>query len=224
MPSPPRPLTLTEGSPGIVSPMRIHAISAAVLGCLSLAQADTLVRIPTAYKTLKGTAKVRHLANQGAIGRGLTEVSLPVLEGFELRLGRIHERARGESDSISLSYQYLPPFTDTLPGIAFGIEDIADQTPQGRSAYAVVTWNLGLTGTLNQDVPAELTIGAGTNRYKGIFLGARVPFSKQFNFIIEHDSRDASAGIEIKPFQNVAVQWMFQQNRTQLGAWYVARF
>lgn len=204
--------------------MRLPAAVALVLALTCVSFADTLVRIPTAYKTLKGTVKVRQLANQGSVGRGLTEVSVPVLEGFELRLGRLHEKGMRAKTSASLSYQYLPPFTDTLPGIAFGVEDIADQTPQGRSAYVVVTWSLGLTGTLNQDVPAELTIGAGTNQYKGIFLGARIPFAKQLNFLFEHDSRDVSAGIEIKPAQNMALQWMFQQNRTQLGAWYVARF
>lgn len=194
------------------------------LACAGFANAERLVNVPTSHKTLKRSAQFDWVGDQGNRRSRRLSASLPVGESWEAAVGLEPDRRSKDTLTADLSYQILAPFVDTIPGIMVGVLDAGNSSRPGRSLYASITWDAGLDGELNSNFPAELTLGAGTGRFRGIYYGAMIPLADQLRLIAEHDSRNLQAGFELRPAKGFRLRWMFRQDQTLLSFGWTARF
>lgn len=149
-------------------------------------------------------------------------IGIPVGEVFDLEIAGISSRGQKVRVQLNGSYQFMVPVPDVSPGVSVGIQDIGGQTKFGRSAYLALTYKTG-QATDSSDVPAELTVGLGTNRFRGIFLGMMLPLQANLRLIAEHDSRKLTAGFELRAAKNIGVRWLFDENRTRLQLTWVTK-
>jgi hypothetical protein len=126
--------------------------------------------------------------------------------------------------TFDLAYNYLPAVPDFGVGISVGIQDLLNQHPEGRGAYVAITSRVNNFQEINANTPLELTLGVGSGRYKGVFMGAKVPFSNSVRLLAEHDSRRVTAGVEFAPAKDVTLRWVVGDRQTRLGLTYLARF
>ncbi|MBL8087783.1 MAG: hypothetical protein JNM85_06900 [Chthonomonas sp.] len=167
--------------------------------------------IPNAHKVLKRTLRLHGASSLNLRDRREFAVQAPIGEAWETALTYDE---RGRRASVDLAYQFLIPFPDAIPGISIGVVDLPNRTRDGRSLYLVATWQFGLQGESNGNVPAELTLGGGTGRYRGLLFGMKLPLTDRFSLTSQHDSRDLRAGFEFQATQELKFRIQFQQNRS----------
>lgn len=197
----------------------------ALLGAVCSARAERLIFIPTAVKLRLGIVRAQAYfsGQKGRDVRGFLTTGLAKAVDIELTYDRFNGGAT--ASSINLAYYYVVPVTDLTPGIAVGVQDLLDNTPDRRSAYIAVTYRIGQVGDYNSDVPAELTLGGGTGRYRrGAFVGFMLPFAEQLRLLGEYDSTKITAGFQIRPIRGLALGTLFQSDRTLWSLSYSVRF
>ncbi len=145
-------------------------------------------------------------------------------DSFDVEIAEQRIRGGRSRSTFDFSYNYIVPFPDYAPGISFGVMDAADQTEFGISAYGVVTWRYNQFDPWNDETPLELSIGAGTGRFRGIFVNTRIPFSNELRLLVEHDSRAITAGFELIPLRNLRAVWMVRGDQTLAGLGYSVAF
>jgi len=197
-----------------------------VLGLILLApvaaSADRLFELPTASKVRTGEWQFRHRAEQGRLGRGSTGLATGMGEAVDLEL--IYLNARKPAGTLDLSYNLVPALADNLPGLSIGVQDAFARTAEGRGMYFVMTFKYNQFGTYNSNTPAEISIGAGGGRFKGVFFSAMLPLADQLRLVAEHDSRRLTAGLALQPRTDLKLHWMFRRDATLLGADYSYKF
>lgn len=179
------------------------------------AAADRLITIPVARKIPVGSAKLQHLFDGVEKDRSQTVLGLGIHEFVDVEIAR-ENFARGEKVSLDLAYSLNDPLLHYGPGFAIGVRDVFDQTAEGRYGYLVFTYEEGLSGVLNQETPAEVTIGAKYGDRNGfrIFLGAKFPHSRQLSLVAESELGSMTAGLEITPTPNLQVRWLHRQQQS----------
>lgn len=140
----------------------------------------------------------------------------------ELMLDRFDRRPSVLTGDFS--YNYLGALTDTLPGVSLGVRDIADRTEDGRQIYIAITYRVSAESEFNNDVPLELTLGAGSGRRSPLFVGVQVPFTWSFRLLAEHDGNMPRLGFEYFPKKDWSARLQFDERRTTLSLRWSARF
>ena len=131
-----------------------------------------------------------------------------------------------ENDSnatFDLAYNVIAPLPDLSPGISFGVQDVLDETPEGRRAYGAITFRPIFT-TINGDVPADVTLGFFQGRYTQAFVGVSFPFARQFRLLAEHNGDQPSAGFELRPRPNLGFRIQFRERETLASLQLTTRF
>ncbi len=213
---------LSGSDRGMVRFMRAYGVAVALL-LVGAASADRLIFIPTGKKTPLGTLRGEWVAKAHdpsrlsySLGYGLTKA----LEVEAVRDALASDRSR---DTLNLSYSFLDPVVGFLPGLTVGVLDAADRTPQRRSFFVATTMRLGLDGDYNSDTPAELTLGGGTERFRGLFVGLSLPLTNRFRILAEHDSRSVRAGVEWWVTRQVAVRNIQEDGASYWSATYTRK-
>ncbi len=202
--------------------MRLIAIPLIALACAS-ASAERLITIPLGRKTLKshfkleGDWKLSDSSQQQAfLEAGLTK---------ELDMGLEYFHDKGNNAlGVDLSYNFLPPITDTSPGISLGVRDALDQTADRRRAFVAATFRIDASAQYNNDTPAECTLGFFFLHQSSPFVGFMLPVADNFHFLVEHNGYRLSAGAEIFPIQSLGLRWTVQDQTSRLGLQYQGRF
>ncbi len=57
-----------------------------------------------------------------------------------------------------------------------------------------------------------------------MFFSFSLPFSYSLRLISEFDSNHLSAGVEVRPFRDATVRWVFRDGQPLIGLGYSARF
>lgn len=200
-----------------------------ILGLLcgaGAAKTDRLILIPTARKINIGDIRAEYLFSGRNQRFQQAYIALPVGHSFEADL--LFEKTDDKSvGSLDFAYNYVVPITDTTPGLTFGVRDVLNRTQYGRALYAAATWRFGVEDTTSATVPMELTIGAGPKPIRGAFVGVMLPFSNEVRLLVEHDSIQATAGLELRPIRRVpelALRGLFRQDQSLWSLGYTARF
>lgn len=189
----------------------------------SISSADRLINIPTALKVRYNQARFEYKweptkreNDRGYLGVGVTR-DLEVEAIFE-------SRSMERIGSLNLTYQYLVPIVDTAPGLAIGVQDAMDRTPDRRMYYLAFTHRYGLDGQHNSMVPLEFTLGFAFGKRSGVFTGVSLPFTWQFRALAEHDLRRPSLGFEYQTHFGLTGRVIFTEGSTQLGFKYTFKY
>lgn len=181
--------------------------------------AERELYIPTAKKLSAGTIKYelrydpRDRSSEQYLGFGATSF-------WEVEL---YDRDN-QNATFDLTYNLISPLTDLSPGIAFGFQDLLDQTDSGRRPFAVATFRQGFYA-IGGEFPADFTLGLTyMNRRLTPLVGASIPFSEQVRLIAEHDGNGVAAGLEVHPIRPLGLTFIVRQNRGLLGFSYRAHF
>lgn len=125
----------------------------------------------------------------------------------------LHE---GKNWDGTVAWQLLPSLADRIPGFTVGVESVGNRAGR-RSAYLAATMEFNQYGQYNADSPAQVTIGGGSGRLAGMFLGFHLPVTNHFALQAEYDSNSVGAGVEFRLPNRLAFQWFFRQNSTDLS-------
>jgi len=185
--------------------MRAFGVAVALL-LVGAASADRLIFIPTGRKTPLGTIRGEWIAKAHDTSHSTFSLGYGLTKAIEVEAVRDALTTGRGRDTLNLSYSFLDPVVGFLPGLTVGVLDAADRTPQRRSFFVATTMRLGLDGDYNSDTPAELTVGGGTERFRGLFVGLSLPLTNRFRILAEHDSRSVRAGVEWWVTRQVAVR------------------
>ena len=165
---------------------------------------------------------MEYLGTSGAGSQAWFEAGLTKSIDFGLHLHQMDgERFAGTFD---LGYNILVPITDIAPGVSVGMRDVIGNTELGRAAYAAVSYRIGNVGSMNQDVPTEITIGVWSRRSGLFFGGASLPLTKQFRLIGESDSKYVWAGFEVKPTKDAALKVLVRDGSPAVGLTFFTKF
>lgn len=199
--------------------------SVLALGLLAcFASADRLFLLPVGKKIPFRTGRVEytfdaseHSTNRGWLGLGLTNI-------FDLELTYEQFGGRDRVHSVDFSYNYITPITDFGPGISVGVRDALNDTQEGRYYYLATTHLVGLEGAMNQNVPAEFTIGYAAGSRNGLFASAYIPFTEFFRAITEFNKSGVTNGLELRPQRNLTVRWMHRDQQALWSLGWTQRF
>jgi hypothetical protein len=187
------------------------------------ASADRLVSLQTARKLTVGTMRAEYLSelSRGRVQTDYLAVGLNTSWEAELRT----ERFSGGDTNVTgdLVYNVVSPLSGISPGIAFGVQDIAGNTRDGRQLFGCVTFreeDESRGQTIYEDVTLGLLVGRRTSPY----LAVSFPFSPEFRLLLEASSLRAQAGIEVRPLRNLGLRLIASQQNLLGSASYTFRF
>lgn len=176
--------------------MRLFAVSA-VLTLSAFVSAERLIFIPTGDRLFAGEVRAQSFFEDGSIGKRRSYLGVGILKLADLELTEEKLIGQDASYSFDFSLNYAKPFPDISPGISLGIQDALDRTVDGRGVYLAVTYQFNNFEASNSETPSELTFGGGTGRFRGLFVGVKLPFTNEVRLVAEHDSQRITSGIEI---------------------------
>jgi hypothetical protein len=196
----------------------------ATLGLATFSSADRLITIPTGTKITLNTVKFEGLTEQSRsrtsrywLGFGVTNAIDAQITGEKFELGKF-------KTSFDVAYNYIPPITGIGPGISFGVQDVLNETHDGRRYFLAITTKEGFADSVNGSVPAEITIGGYFGSINSPFVGVMLPFTDKLRFLAEFNGRRITAGVDIRPTNDIGLRAVFDQRDVLVGAQITLRF
>lgn len=188
-------------------------------------RAERLIFLPVGDRYSNQDVRIETLLDAKSLDPRYTFLGFGFGNSFDAEI-TFHSNFPGKSDEglVDLSYNYLPAIPDLGLGISVGMQDIMNHG-EGRSLYVALTNRSNNYEDFNADTPTEITLGAGTGRYKGLFAGMRLTATNYLRFLLEYDSRRMTAGLEVMPVKGLLLRWVIQDERDGLvGATFTKRF
>jgi hypothetical protein len=195
----------------------------AFLALAALAPADRVITVPTARKIPAGT--VRYEFRGQAVGSGVREnlLGIGLNQFYELEMRTSSLYGKEEKGTFDFSYNVVAPIPEISPGISFGVQDVLDETEDRRRYYGAITFR-PIFSTVNGDVAGEVTLGIIQGEYTHPFVGAVVPFSREFRLLAEHNGFRPAAGFEVRPRADLGLRFQVREGRTLVGLQYTRKF
>lgn len=187
--------------------MRFAALLAlAALPAFSLA--DRLLTIPTGVTLVPGEASTEALyRTDNHRTTGFLQVGLPLF--FEL--GAMMD---GGELAVHLQYSVVQPFPEYAPGIAVGVWDAGNDSPDGRGLWVAATWQFNVYADWAQRERISFTLGGGSGpRFRGAFVGLELPVYTGWSLLMEHDSRLLTFGVGFEPVEHVRFRGLVRDGR-----------
>lgn len=185
--------------------------------------AERLIQIPVGRKVPEGSVSFDALSTPG---RDFTRAWFTVGATDQVEAEVYFESLDSDqiTPTIGLSYNYLVPVTDFVPGLSLGVLDALNETEDGAFPYVSVTYQIRNYAPANQGTPSKLTLGFGFNNKRAAFLGVELPLADWLRIQAEHDSLRPTGGIEIRPIEEAALQIYFRRDETMLGLSFEQKF
>jgi hypothetical protein len=187
------------------------------------AYSDPLIDIPTARKLPYETFKLE-FANQ--ITDDQTQLLwLDAGIGKSLEATFSTERFGREpvKTSEDLMYSVISALPGVSPGIAFGVQDIANTSQDHRRFYGVVTIREP-TETFDGEIPYDLTVGFYYRKNLYPFFGFALPLSHKVKVMIENNGDRPAGGIEYVSSHALSFRLLFRGANTLGDVMWTARF
>ncbi len=210
---------------GIVRRVRLSVSVVLALTISGAAHAERLIVIPIGDRYATGQVHFEALFEGYSFADRNVYVGFGFGKAFDAEVVLTNNRGMSRDvATFDLAYNFLPAVPDFGVGISVGVQDLLNQHPSGRGAYVAITSRVNNYQEINANTPLELTLGAGSGRFKGVFMGAKVPLSDKIRLLAEHDSVNVTAGLEIVPFKDLGLRWVVGDRQTRLGVTFLARF
>jgi len=186
-----------------------------IIALVSPALANNLILVPTGITLTTGQVRAEAAISVNGsksqyywLGTGLKQV--------ELNLTRFQKPGLDSENVVDIQWSFLPE-TILTPGVAFGVNDLANQSGQGVGPYAVVTRHLPLgRSSLLRSFAA--TVGIGAIGLRGPFFGFEAELPAHIIIQGEYDSRDFNAAIGWQPAKFLMLKAYTIRRETYLGA------
>jgi hypothetical protein len=187
-----------------------------LLAAPAFASAERLLYIPTARKIPLGQL---HYEFRHDPSRSLTEhyFRAAVTHSIELEIRSQPWGTRSSEVGVDLTYNYIVPLVGFTPGFAFGVQDAADQTADGRRLFFAVTFREGFFVEGGEEL-GEATLGI--SHFQGRiqpFVGASIPLSQRLRILAEHDGLRVNAGVELRVIPQASIRAMMRDRRPLFG-------
>lgn len=170
---------------------RVAGIALGIVAA-AFAAADQSLLMPTARRLAPGGLRAE-LWGDDRLAAGNLTLGLP--RAFEMQLSEDAFGGDPGRPTASLAYYYLSPIADIAPGLAAGILDAANETTDGRRAYAVATMNRSIPG-LDRFGYVALTAGFEAGRRSAPMAGFNAPLARSVALIGEYDGYRFNVGLE----------------------------
>jgi hypothetical protein len=198
--------------------------SALILGLLptlifpAVAHADRVISMPTGRKIPFGVVQLEYagnVRNSGAFESYLGVGASPEIE-VEVRYRQAVSGTR--IAGVSVGYNLITPIPDLSPGITVGLQDLTNAGVDGRRGYLAITNRMSVTA-FDGDQYADLTFGLAVDDRVKPMLGFSLPLSASFRLLAEHDGRNLSAGVEVRPARTIYARYFVtgRENFLSLG-------
>ena len=190
--------------------------SVLMIALASPALANNLILIPTGITLTTGQVRAEAAISVNGsdsryywLGTGLKQV--------ELNVTRFQKPRLDSENVVDIQWSFLPE-TILTPAVAFGVNDLANQSGQGVGPYAVITRRLplGQASVLLKSFTA--TVGIGTLGIRGPFFGFQAELPAHVVVQGEYDSRDFNAAIGWQPAKFLMLKAYSIRRETFLGA------
>ena len=182
----------------------------------SPADANNLILAPTATTLTTGQIRAEAaLSPDNTNGRYYWLAT--GLRQYELNAIRRERPGLDDENLVGIQACFLPE-TLLSPAIAFGVRDIASQSPEGIGVYAVVTMHLpiGQASLFVKDF--AVTVGAGLFGIRGPFTGFEAKLPMNIFVQGEYDSHDVNAAVGWQPMKLFRVKAYSIRKDFYLGA------
>lgn len=185
-----------------------------ILACPAMANRILMVPSGETLTTgqVRAEAAISPSNNDGSymwLAAGLMQVELNVLR---------YEHPSGEKDNeYGAQWNFLPE-TSFNPAVAFGVQDIADESEDGITGYVVATKHLPI-GAINPIVKdLALTAGLGAGGIKGPFFGVEAHLPLKFFIQGEYDSQNINAAFGWQPISMFRLKAYTIKDNAYFGA------
>ncbi len=190
-----------------------------ILFTLTPALANNLILIPTG--TTLTTGQLRGEAAISVDGSRSQYYWLGTgLQQFEANITRVQKPGVDAENIVGLQWCFIPE-TIFTPGVAFGVNDLADQTRQGVAAYAVISRRLPLGERAFLLRSFTATVGFGGFGIRGPFFGFHAGLPADLFVQGEFDSRDFNGAIGWQPNETFRLKAYSIRRENYLGAEFV---
>lgn len=168
-----------------------------VLALSIAASANYLILAPTATTLTTGQVRAEAALSSGNTN-GRYYWLATGLQQYELNAIRLEKPGLSAQNMVGIQASFLPE-TSLNPAVAFGIRDVASQSPDGIGVYAVVTRHLpvGAASVIVKDFAA--TVGVGLFGVRGPFSGFEAKLPMNIFVQAEYDSHNVNAAVGWQP-------------------------
>ncbi|MCE5323049.1 YjbH domain-containing protein [bacterium] len=143
------------------------------------------------------------------LAAGLMQVELSVLR---------HENPGGEKDNeYGAQWSFLPETTFN-PAVAFGVQDIADESGDGITGYLVATKHLPIRLALPIINDFSVTAGLAAGGIEGPFFGLEAHLPLNFFIQGEYDSQNFNAALGWQPISMFRLKAYTIKDEAYFGA------
>ncbi len=186
------------------------------LAALTAASANNLILIPTG--TTLTTGQVRAEAAISVDGSRSQYYWLGTgFQQFEANVTRFQKPGLDAENILGLQWCFIPETVFT-PAVAFGVNDLADQTLQGVAPFVAITRHLPLGERAFLLESFAATVGFGALGIRGPFFGFHAELPARFFVQGEYDSRDFNAAIGWQPTSNIRLKAYTIRRENYVGA------
>lgn len=202
--------------------VRLRLISI-LLAAASLASADRLLTLQTARKLTIGTYRAEYL---GEFGHGRTQLgylAAGIDKSWEVEFRAERFGSESIKSTADLVYNLVSPLAGISPGAAFGIQDVAGTSRDGRQLFGCFTFREEEDtprGSIYEDTTIGLLVGRKTTPY----LAESFPFSPEFRLLLEVSGIRAQAGVELRPVRNLGLKVIAREQDLLGSVSYTVRF
>ena len=194
----------------------IAAASLLTLTLISTASANNLILAPTG--TTLTTGQLRAEAAISVNGSKSQYYWLGTgLQQFELNVTRFQKPGIDAENVVDIQWSFLPETVFT-PAVAFGVNDLADQSGQGVGPYFAVTRSIPLGRRAFLLKKFSATVGFGLFGIRGPFGGFEAELPGRIVVQGEYDSRDYNAAIGWKPTDKIMLKAYTIRRENYVGA------
>lgn len=174
------------------------------------AQADRLISIPTAHKLPDWTWQAEGFYNPAAVQWQIGYIGVALPPSYEVAFH--NERFGGGSggNTFDFTYNLLSPVTGIAPGIAFGVQDAMNSTPDHRRYFLAITTSTPEDLDLSHHLSAQTTLGVFTGARTSPFLGMSIPFGTSLRLLIEDNGYRPAFGWELKVHRYGAIRYILR--------------
>ncbi len=194
-----------------------------LLSMAFVSQADRLITIPTAHKLRIGEYRYEITSLQGAGRESYQYLGTGLTSNMDIEFRTERFPGANERSTFDLSYNHFPAGLDIVPGLSVGVQDAMNQTRDGRRFYLATSFT-NIFGTINGDVPADVTLGGFFGAQSSAFVGVSIPFSKEVRLLAEDNGYRLTAGFEVRPVKWLGLRMLFRNQQTFVDASVTRRF
>lgn len=192
------------------------AASLLMLTLVSASSANNLILAPTG--TTLTTGQIRAEAAISVDGSRSQYYWLGTgFQQFELNVTRFQKPDIGAEDVVDIQWSFIPE-TIFTPAVAFGVNDLVDQSDQGVGPYFAITRSIPLGRRAFLLKKFSATVGFGVLGLRGPFGGFEAELPGRIIVQGEYDSRDYNAAIGWKPTKLLMLKAYTIRRENYVGA------